>query len=238
MMPGETLIPIAARLETAPAGSRWSRPWVRVLLAALLVGGLWWWLRDHVDVHTVHEQAQRLNAGVGTALLFVLPLLGFPASLLHVAVGMRFGVGLGLLLVGLSIGFQIAVSYAVVMRWRRPFERRFGSLRRRIPSGAHRSIAILAVLMPGAPYAGINYALPLAGVPLRTLLLYCWPLHLLRSTITVAFGDQSDQLTPARLAGFAGYAVVLIAGSWMVYRRLRHQLGDPPAAEDDRTPRG
>lgn len=236
-MQGETFTPLADP-SPEPVGSVWGRPWLRVLLFAIVVGGAWLWLRDRVDVHTVHQQAQRLDASLAAALLFVLPLLGFPASLLHIAAGMRFGVGLGLLLVALSIGFQLVVSYAVVVRWRRPFERRFGSLRRRIPTGAHRSIAILAVLMPGAPYAGINYVLPLAGVPLRTLLRYCWPLHVLRSTITVAFGDQSDELTPGRLAVFAVYAVVLIAGSWLLYRRLRRQLGDQPAAGDGPTPRG
>lgn len=237
-MRGQTFSPVSAAGAEGSTGATLGPPWVRGLLLALVVGALWWWLRDRIDVHTVHQQAQRLDASLAVALLFALPLLGFPASLLHVAAGMRFGGALGLLLVALSIGFHLVVSYAVIHRWRRPFERRFGSLRRRIPSGAHRSIAVLAVLMPGAPYAGINYVLPLAGVPLRTLLLCSWPLHVLRSTITVAFGDQSDELTPARLAGFAVYAVLLVAGSWLVYRRLRRQLGDRPAAADDPTRRG
>src|SRR5262249_47952015 len=107
-------------------------------------------------------------------------------------------------------------------------------LRERIPEGAHASICVLAVLLPGAPFAAINYVLPLIGVPLRTYLLCCLPLHVLRSTVTVSFGDQSDHLTPTRLAVLVAYALLILGASVLTYRRVKGQLAGPPSAAGDR----
>lgn len=214
----------------AEAGSLRSRlpGLARLATVLVLVGAAAVLLSDRFDIDAVHAQARRMPASVAFLLLLFLPLVGFPASVLHVAAGIRFGGPLGLLLVSVSIGFQLLVSHIVVRRWQRPFARRFGWLRRRIPEGAHASIAVFAVLLPGAPYAAINYVLPLVGVPLRTFLLCCWPIHTLRSTVTVLLGDQSDELTPARLTVLGVYALLLAAVSWWVYRRLRRQLEGRP----------
>ncbi len=214
------------------AKSRWG--WLRavgpIAVVAIALGIAF----GRIDVAAVHAYAERLNGAVAFALLVVLPLFGFPASVLHVVAGMRFGAALGLLLVAISIGLQLLVSYALVHRWREPFARRFSAVRRRLPPGAHPSICLFAVLLPGAPFAAINYVLPLIGVRLRTYLLCCWPVHTLRSTVTVLLGDQSDKLTPTRLAVLGGYALLLGVASWWIYRRLRRQLEDPPVAADDR----
>jgi uncharacterized membrane protein YdjX (TVP38/TMEM64 family) len=202
------------------------------LLVLLLAGGVL--LQGRIDPAAIHAYAQRLNGPAVFALLVVLPLVGFPASVLHVAAGVRFGAGLGLALVCASIGLQLLASYGLVYLYRDRFARRFAALRRRIPPGAHASLCVFAVLLPGAPFAAVNYVLPLAGVRLRTYLLCCWPLHTLRSTVTVLLGDQSEHFTPARLAVLGGYALVLAAGSWWLYRRLRRQLADPPPGEDGR----
>lgn len=197
-------------------------------------------LHDRIDVHEVHRQAARLPAGLAFGLLAVLPLIGFPVSVLHVAAGIRFGAGLGLALVSLSIGLQLLASFAIVHLWRDWFERSkwIGRIRKRIPHGAHTSICLFAVVLPGAPYAGINYALPLLGVPLRTYLLCCLPIHTLRSTVTVVFGDQSDQLTPGRLLVLLAYAMMILGMSWWMYRRLRREYEDQPPAAGDPTRRG
>lgn len=215
-------------------------PWQRLRYVRLAVLGLVvvagvFLLHGKIDVAAVHATAQQLDGGVAFALLVVLPLLGFPVSILHVAAGIRFGAARGLLLVSLSIGIQLLISYALVHRWRHRFEGHFASFRRRIPAGAHASVTIFSALIPGAPFAAINYVLPLLGIRFPTYLLCLWPVHTLRSTLTVLLGDQSDHFTPARLAVLGGYAGVLALGSWWLYRRLRRQLGDQSAAADGRT---
>lgn len=214
-------------------------PWGRILSVLVILGGLGALLYSQIDVHEVHRQAARMPATAAFALLAILPLFGFPASVLHVAAGIRFGAPLGLALVSFSIALQLLASFAIVHLWRERFERArwVRRIRQRIPQGAHTSICVFTVLLPGAPYAAINYVLPLLGVPLRTFLLCCLPLHTLRSTITVVFGDQSDELTPARLAVLAAYALTIFGSSWWMYRRLQRKFANPPATAGDRKPR-
>jgi uncharacterized membrane protein YdjX (TVP38/TMEM64 family) len=210
----------------------WGR-WL--LLAAVIAAGATYLFR-HGGIETVHRYAQQWNGGLVFALLVVLPLIGFPASELHVAAGIRFGAALGLALVSVSILLQLLASYALVQVWRDTFAR-WAWLRRvreRIPPGARTSVCVLAVLLPGAPFAAVNYALPLVGVRLRTLLLCAWPLHTLRATVTVAFGDQSSHhLTATRLALLLAYGAAILGASAWTYRRVRAQLEAPrPAAGD------
>jgi uncharacterized membrane protein YdjX (TVP38/TMEM64 family) len=211
-------------------------PWGKIASVALVLGLIAAVLYSKLDIEAVHAHAARLNGGVAFALLVVLPLFGFPANLAHIAAGIRFGAIAGLALVSLSILLQLLVSYALVHRWRRFFERSrwLKKLRDRIPEGAHASVCIFTVLLPGAPYAAVNYTLPLLGVPLRTFLLCAWPLHSLRSTVTVLLGDQSAHLTATRLVVLIGYALLILAASWWTYRRMQSQFSDPPSAAGGR----
>lgn len=190
-------------------------------------------------MEAVHAYTADLHPAVAFALLLVLPLLGVPVSILHIAAGIRFGVQPGLVLVALSIFLQLLASYALVHACRARFTgaRWFRRMREQIPPGTHASISVVTVLLPGAPYAAINYVLPLLGVPLRTYLLVAFPLHTIRSTVTVTLGDQSDDLTPTRLALLLTYALVILGASWLTYRRMRAQLeSQPPGADGQRQP--
>jgi uncharacterized membrane protein YdjX (TVP38/TMEM64 family) len=214
-------------------------PWREMALYALILGAFAVIVYSRIDVEAVHQQATRLNGVVAFALLLVLPLFGFPASLLHVAAGIRFGAAAGMALVSLSILLQLLASFAIVRHWKARFERMrwIRRIRERIPNGAHASVCVFTVLLPGVPYAAVNYALPLAGVPLGTFVLCAWPLHSLRSTVTVVFGDQSAHLTAARLAVLLAYALMIVVASWWTYRRLQSQFeGPPPAAGDRKQP--
>lgn len=204
-------------------------------MAVVALGAIYAALHGRLDATAVHAEAERLNGGAAFALLLVLPLLGFPASVLHVAAGLRFGIEVGLALVCLSIGLQLLASYYLVRAFGRRIRRRFAGLRRRIPPGAHASVAVFAVLLPGVPFAAVNYVLPLLGIRLRTYLLCCWPLHTLRATVTVLLGGVIGQFTGARATVLVAYALLLTAASAWTYRRLRRQLVDPPVAADDRT---
>lgn len=191
------------------------------------------------DMEAVHAHAVNLHPVLAFLLLLVLPLLGVPVSILHIAAGIRFGVQLGLVLVAVTIFLQLLASYALVHAWHARFSaaRWVRQLRARIPPGAHGSVSVVTVLLPGAPYAAINYVVPLLGVPLRTFLLAAFPLHTIRSTVTVTLGDQSANLTPVRLALLLAYALVVLTACWVTYRRIRTQLEDrPPAAGDQKQP--
>ncbi len=217
-------------------------PWRKVVPGVILAGAIVWMAWRWIDFPALHERIARCNAPALIALLVFLPLIGFPVRLLHVAAGVRFGVGPGLAIVSLSILVQLVASHFMARHWGERISRMrwVKRVRERVPSGAHRSASVVALLLPGAPYMAVNLVLPLIGVPLRTFLLVAWPIHSIRSTLSVAFGDQSNQLTPGRVAALLGYALLMIAASWWTYRRMQAQspAGSPPPAADGRKRRG
>lgn len=250
-MPAITPLPRASANESSAKGdasrARQPRrpfrlgelPWRRIAIIAVVMGAIAALAYSKLDIETVHARAAEVPAWAAVVALVVLPLVGFPASLLHVAAGIRFGAGVGLALVSGSILLQLLASYGLVALRREKLEksRWLSRLRERIPSGAHTSVCIFGVLLPGAPYMAINLVLPLLGVPLRTFILCAWPLHTLRSTITVVLGDQSDQLTATRLAVLLCYALTIFGASWWTYRKLKSQFEGQPPAAGDRKPR-
>lgn len=185
-----------------------------------------------IDVDRLHGLARGWNGGAVFAALTLLPLVGFPVSVLHAVAGVRFGFQLALPLVALSILLQLLLSYGLVRLAPGFFARRLEPLRRRLPHAAHWPLSLFTLLLPGAPFFAQNYVLPLMGVPLRIFLAVALPLHLLRSVVGVTFGEMSDHLTPWRIAGFAAYGLgVTLACGW-AFRRLRERLRDRPPGED------
>jgi len=209
----------------------------KFLVVIAVIAAIWAMVGGVVNMHVVHEKAAQLNGGVAFVLLVLLPLIGFPVAILHFAMGIRFGIWLGLGLVALSIPLQLAAFYGLV-HWQKEFFRdKFKGLRGRIPPGAHDAMAVFTLLIPGAPYFAQNYALALMGVPFRVALRWAFPLNLLRAVVTILVGDQSEHLTPGRIAWIALYALMLVGASWWAYRRLQSRLPGRPRAGSGRKSR-
>lgn len=180
-----------------------------------------------IDIEAMHAWAANMNGLVVFAALTFLPMVGFPVSVMHAVTGARFGVAVGLGLVGISIFLQLLASYALVRFAPEFFSRRMAPFRKRLPRGAHRPLTQFTMLLPGVPYFAQNYVLPLVGVPLGTYLVWGTALHLVRSIIGIIFGDVSGDLTPGRIAGFACYGIAITLACGWAFRRLRAQLKDP-----------
>lgn len=209
------------------------KSWRTWVIGVPLVAGFYWLSRS-IDIDTVHAYADKLNGVVAFVLLTILPLLGFPVTVLHVIAGIKFGRGLGLALVALSIILQVFASYGLV-HWRRKFfERKFKDVRKKIPAGAHAPITLFTLLLPGVPFFAKNYVIPMIGVPLRTFLLWALPIHIARSAVSVILGDESNDLTPARITALVVYFVAMLAASWWAFRRIKAQVEDQPAAAGGR----
>lgn len=212
-------------MSKAPASpSGFSIPWRLVIVAVVVCVGLAVASR-YITIDMVHEQADRLNGFVAFVLLTLLPLVGFPVSVLHVVAGIRFGTGLGLALVALSIVLQLLASYLLVHTFRRKFAKRLAPVREKIPRGAHSAMCLFTMLIPGVPYFAKNYVLPLLGVPLSTYLAICVPIHVARSSVAIFLGDKSDELTPGRITALVIYFSITVLASWWMFRRLRSQMG-------------
>lgn len=214
---------------------QWSSlPWLKISIGLVLLVGIAL-LYQRIDVDQVHAYAQKQNSGLVFALITLLPLVGFPVTVLHVVAGMRWGPQLALPLVALSIALQLLASYALVRMFRPLFQKRLADLRERIPKGAHGPVCLFTALLPGVPYFAKNYVLPLIGVPLRTYLIWCLPLHIARSSIAVIFGHESDQLTPGRIAFFVVYFVFISLSCAWVFRRMKAEVGGPSPAASGQT---
>jgi uncharacterized membrane protein YdjX (TVP38/TMEM64 family) len=207
--------------------------WRVAAITVLVVAGLVLLYRL-IDVDAVHAYADRVNPFAAFGLLTVLPLFGFPVNILHVAAGVRFGFVLGMGLVALSILLQLLASFAIVHLWPGLFEKRLAKVRAKIPPAAHGTVCIFTLLIPGIPYFLQNYTLALIGVPLKTYLSRCLPLHTLRAVLTVGLGHQSGHFTPAGLTALTLYWVLVLAASWWTYQRLQRQLADQPAMASGR----
>jgi len=204
-------------------------------IIAVVVAAIWF--REQLNLESLHAHANRLNGTVVFIGLLLLPLVGFPVSMLHAVAGAKFGFGLGLVLVAVSIAFQLVASYAIVHLAPDFFARRFAWLHDRLPPATHRSLALFTMLLPGAPYFAQNYVLAVVGVPLRILFVYGFPIHVARSIIGVIFGEWSDHMTPGRIAICVLYAVSVTVVCALAFRRLRAQLHSrPPAAGDRKRP--
>lgn len=203
------------------------KSWRTWLIGVPIIIGFYF-LSRAFNIDAVHAYANKLNGVVAFALLTVLPLLGFPVSVLHITAGIKFGVVRGILLVALSILIQLLVSYGLV-HWRRKyFERKFKDVRKQIPEGAHSPITLFTLLLPGVPYFAKNYVLPVIGVPLRIYLMWALPIHIGRSAVSVILGEESDHLTPTRIAVMVCYYSATLAASWWAFRRIKAQVGGRP----------
>jgi uncharacterized membrane protein YdjX (TVP38/TMEM64 family) len=209
----------------------------RLMLAGALVAGIGLvWLYRQIDLRALERQADRTNGAVVFAALVILPLAGFPVSVLHALAGLRFGMGRGFLLVASSIFLQLLASNRLLRLAPRLFERWLGPLRRRLPEGTHGPLTLFTLLLPGAPYFGQIYVLPMIGVPLRKYLPASFVILTARSFIGVVFGHESTTLTPLKLAGFVIYTIVITVLSGWAFQRLQRKMKDRPAGEDGPTP--
>ena len=195
------------------------------------------WFRDSIDLKALHAHAQDFNGALVILCLAVLPLVGFPASVLQAITGAKFGFPWGMVIVGASIAFQLVAAYFLVHIAPGFFSRRFKSLRERLPDGSHRTLTLFTMFLPGAPYFAQNYALAIAGVPFRMFFGYCFPIHFTRSVIGVIFGEWSGNFTPTRIAIVVAYNVVITLVCAWAFRRLRRQLRNQPAKAGGRKPR-
>jgi uncharacterized membrane protein YdjX (TVP38/TMEM64 family) len=204
-----------------------------VLLVAFVLLGLF----GRSSLARLHERAGEFNGVLVVLALLVLPLVGFPVSVLHAVTGAKFGWPAGMAIVAVSIAAQMAASYGIVRLAPRFFARHFEWLRRRLPPATHGPLTLFTVLLPGAPYFAQNYVLAVVGVPFRIFFGYAFPLNVSRSLVGVIFGEWSGEMTPARTAIFVAYAAVVTVACGLAFRRLRSRLkNQPPAAGGRKRP--
>ena len=206
---------------------------VGVLAAVAVTAALNHW----IDLPALHDRAKEFNGVVVFLCLTFLPLLGFPVSVLHAVAGAKFGLPLGMTLVGVSIAIQLCASYAIVHAAPKFFARHFDWLRKKLPPATHPALTLFTILFPGAPFFAQNYVLAVVGVPFRIFFWISFPLSFVRSLIGVIFGEWSGDMNPFRITILVVYGLVITLGCGLAFRRLRAQLKNRrPAAGGRKQP--
>jgi uncharacterized membrane protein YdjX (TVP38/TMEM64 family) len=188
----------------------------------ILVGVIFY---REVDPKAFHKWATDLPGWLVFVLLALLPLTGFPVSVLFVVAGAKFGSGWGTAIVAGSIVIHLLASFYLATHflhdWMTALFRRTRYKMPQIPKGEHVPVTLLTTLVPGVPYAAKNYLLVLGGVPFRAYMLVCLPAHIFHASLAIFFGDLTRDLTRGRLIFLGTYTAIIILLGRYVVKRLR-----------------
>jgi uncharacterized membrane protein YdjX (TVP38/TMEM64 family) len=191
------------------------------VVVMLAVVAMFW---RSIDMHAIHEHAERMPAVWAMVLIVLLPLVGFPVSWLHIAAGVRFDFWPGLAVVLVTSLIQNALAWSLVQIVPTRYFKRLDPWRKKLEGAGHRDAILFCGLVPGLPYAVQLYLLPVIGVPLRSFCVGCALLTTVRASATILLGKMSDDLSPTRIAWLAAYYTILTGTSFYILRRLRRSL--------------
>jgi len=215
------------------------RRWVIGCVCAIILGATLWWAISSTgpDWRSLLRRMSTLNSTALLLLSTVLPLAGFPITLVYLLVGARFGRLLGLGVVGVITAIHLLGTHWITRSFfRRPlllFMARHKHHVPKVPPGENGAIALMLMLTPAIPYFIRNYALALSGIPLRIYFCVALPIHLLRSYVALFLGNFGS--SPSRqglifLGGFYAMQLAILAGvAWWLRRRHQRLAASRPA---------
>lgn len=202
--------------------------WLAGLAVAFVITAVFLFFRLGIDLEEVQSWMASLHGGMVFLLMSLLPLIGFPVSILHVVAGARFGEWWGLGAAGLSVIVNLLLTYWIGHSFlRRPlaaFFRKTKYKQPEVPKGAYASFSLLTALVPGIPYTAKNYLLVLSKVPFKPYFWVCFPVHTIRASLGIFFGGFLDDLTPPRIIFLLVYSVFILWLCRRVIDRVRGQV--------------
>jgi uncharacterized membrane protein YdjX (TVP38/TMEM64 family) len=166
-----------------------------------------------------------LNPIAVLPLMAVLPIAGFPISVVYLVAGARFGPVWGGVVVAAVTAVHLLGTYVVARSFLREPLKRFIEKRHahlpQIPEDEQAAICVIAALVPGLPYVVRNYLLAIAGVKLRYYFWVCLPIYVARSYVTILMGDMGNEPTRTKIIVLVIIDVLKIAICAFVIWRLR-----------------
>lgn len=168
----------------------------------------------------IMEYGKKLDAGWFIAGFLVLPLLGFPLSILLVLAGVKFGLWGGMGLATVGVFFHNFAAYQLVKHW---FRDRFKSWMDRrghkIPDMKGQNqvwFTALFATIHGPPYFLKLYLLALTDVSFRVYLWVGAPVYLLFCLVPVGAGSAVMEVNTTMLYGIvAAITLIALLGKWL-----------------------
>ena len=197
-------------------------------------------LQRHLDLAQIHTRAQALPGLAVAAAIAVLPLIGFPVSVLHLVAGVRFGFLGGIVVVAVTGIIQHVLGWVLVRYLPARLLARLAPWRAKLAGSGHLNATLICCLIPGMPYTLPLYLLPALGVPLPLLFGLAPLIHTARALVTILLGEMSGDLTPMRLFALSAYYLVLFVLTGWCIRHFASisSLTKPEKAFQELAPKG
>ncbi len=170
---------------------------------------------------------EMMNSLPPAALLIsfaVLPLTGFPVTLLLLAVGARFGFWQGMIATAVVTAVHLLASYPLSGIFRRPVTALLKKAGWTLPRLDRRSawpFSTWLALAPGLSYALKNYTPALAAVPFSIYFLTYYPIHMFTAVLGLLLGGATMNFSWPVALGVIAYAIVMGVLTKLLTDRLR-----------------
>lgn len=190
------------------------------------------WIVYSLPEGTWDSWVESLSAGTLLAALTVLPIFGFPISVLHIATGARFGLVLGTAAVAATTLAHLIATYLLAQALEGPLRRAlatFGWHLPSVPAGAAWAFGFWIALLPGVSYALKNAVPPLAAISLRVYVATALPTHVATALIGLGIGRATVEFSWMLLATIGIYATLIA----LLTRRLARHFRKPPAGHGE-----
>ena len=199
----------------------------RKILAATLLCGVGAFVALTLDFQQARDWIEHVNSGWFFVLMAVLPILGFPLSVLQIVAGVKFGFWTGMSLTAAAMSVHLLGAHWVASSFlKHPVSSLLSRTRFRLPQVRNNEQSVLGFLVPLLPgsYTVKNYLMVLGGVSLKTLLCVCLPVYAVRASSGIFLGGVSGNLTPWLIALLiVGKIIAVIVTIWVV-KRYRHRF--------------
>lgn len=235
-MTGRRGDPQAGGMSEARRTFNWLRFGGLAVAGLLVLGAGWWWVQTQdIAPRELVEQGVLWVRGLGAPMFFglmaILPALGCPLSFFTVPAGSVFASELGmplvLVLVWLSIGVNLALTYWLARFALRPWLEKLcvwlGYKLPQVTAANQRGLVILVRVTPGPPYVLQSYLLGLAGVSFPTYFFISWVISSSYACAFVLFGDALIQGRGKMVLVAIGLFAALTVAVQLLRRHYRNQ---------------
>ena len=203
------------------------RRWWTITVSALVVIGISWLIHAHLDDlsrEAIMRHGRDLPPAGFVAAFLILPLLGFPISILLVLAGLRFGLGVGMVLVSGGMIFHHFAAYHLAhggfREWVIQRLKRAGYTIPTIKSKHRIWFTAVFAAIHGPPYVVKLYLLALTNIPFR---IYCSvgaPVYIIFGLIPVSAGSAIVHLDANWIYLFIGISFALLFVAYYLQRRV------------------
>lgn len=208
----------------------------RLIVALILTAAALWFIianRDNLSRESIMAYGEALPAVWLVVAFAILPMVGFPVSILLVLLGVRFGFAQGMAICAAGMAFHhIAGFFSVHGALRQRIHAKLRDWGYRLPEmgkGNPAWFTLLFAAVHGPPYTLKIYLLALTDIPFR---IYFWvgvPVYVAFSAIAIAAGAAITTFDPTWLYVAITVFAVTALGAGYLKRRTKKPDGTEPS---------